>query len=94
MNEEMGFETELKELFSFIYKAPFDNGLTEHELDQVMIGRFEGDPVLNPDEVAAWKWMYPEDVKNDIAKHPENYTAWFKIIFDRFYDHVTENLKG
>ncbi|NQZ45743.1 MAG: isopentenyl-diphosphate Delta-isomerase [Flavobacteriaceae bacterium] len=94
LNEEMGFETELKELFSFIYKAPFDNGLTEHELDHVMIGRFEGDPVLNPDEVAAWKWMYPEDVKNDIAKHPENYTAWFKIIFDRFYDHVTENLKG
>ena len=94
LNEEMGFETELKELFSFIYKSPFDNGLTEHELDHVMIGRFEGDPVLNPDEVAAWKWMYPEDVKNDIAKHPENYTAWFKIIFDRFYDHVTENLKG
>ena len=94
LNEEMGFETELKELFSFIYKAPFDYGLTEHALDHVMIGRFEGDPVLNPDEVAAWKWMYPEDVKNDIAKHPENYTAWFKIIFDRFYDHVTENLKG
>ncbi|MET1260941.1 isopentenyl-diphosphate Delta-isomerase [Flagellimonas sp. DF-77] len=94
LNEEMGFETELKELFSFIYKAPFDNGLTEHELDHVMIGKYEQDPVLNPDEVAAWKWMYPEDVKNDIAKHPENYTAWFKIIFDRFYDHVTENLKG
>jgi isopentenyl-diphosphate delta-isomerase len=29
--EEMGFNTELKELFNFIYKAPFDNGLTEHE---------------------------------------------------------------
>jgi hypothetical protein len=36
--EEMGFNTELKELFHFIYKAPFDNGLTEHELDHVMIG--------------------------------------------------------
>jgi isopentenyl-diphosphate delta-isomerase len=29
----MGFKAELKELFHFIYKAPFDNGLTEHELD-------------------------------------------------------------
>jgi isopentenyl-diphosphate delta-isomerase len=35
--EEMGFKAELK-AFSFIYKAPFDNGLTEHELDHVMIG--------------------------------------------------------
>ena len=36
--EEMGFTAKLKELFHFIYKAPFDNGLTEHELDHVMIG--------------------------------------------------------
>ena len=31
LQEEMGFVTELKETISFIYKAPFDNGLTEHE---------------------------------------------------------------
>ena len=42
--EEMGFSTELKEVFSFIYKAPFDNGLTEHELDHVMVGYFDGVP--------------------------------------------------
>jgi isopentenyl-diphosphate delta-isomerase len=35
--EEMGFNTEQR-AFHFIYKAPFDNGLTEHELDHVMIG--------------------------------------------------------
>ena len=40
--EEMGFKTNLKEIFSFVYKAPFDNGLTEHELDHVMIGNFNG----------------------------------------------------
>ncbi len=28
LNEEMGFVTDLTEVFSFIYKAPFDNGLT------------------------------------------------------------------
>ena len=43
--EEMGFKVELKELFHFIYKAPFDNGLTEHELDHVMIGYFNGNPL-------------------------------------------------
>lgn len=90
--EEMGFSTELKELFSFIYKAPFDNGLTEHEFDHVMIGTFLGEPNINPDEVADWKWMLPEDIKKDIEENPEQYTAWFKIIFERFYDHLTQNI--
>ncbi|MEO9511173.1 MAG: isopentenyl-diphosphate Delta-isomerase [Flavobacteriaceae bacterium] len=89
--EEMGFETELKELFSFIYKAPFDNGLTEHELDHVMMGKYNQLPKINPDEVADWKWMYPLEIKNDITENPDNYTAWFKIIFERFYSHITDN---
>ncbi len=90
LQEEMGFVAELDELISFIYKAPFDNGLTEHEFDHVMIGNFDGVPNINPDEVAAWKWMKPEAVKADIKSFPELYTAWFKIIFERFYDHISK----
>ena len=91
LQEEMGFVTELEELFSFIYKAPFDNGLTEHELDHVMIGSYTKNPIINMEEVADWKWMKPEAIKIDISQHPDNYTAWFKIIFEKFYSHITEN---
>lgn len=87
--EEMGFVTELKEIFSFIYKAPFDNGLTEHELDHVMIGHFNGNPTLNKDEVENYKWVSLDDVKEDIQKNPDQYTAWFKIIFEKSYDKLT-----
>ncbi len=90
--EEMGFETPLKELFHFIYKAPFDNGLTEHELDHVMIGYYNNEPKINPEEVASWKWMSIEAVKQDMIVNPEKYTVWFKIIFDEFYHHL-ENHK-
>jgi len=90
LQEEMGFETDLRELFSFIYKAPFDNGLTEHELDHVMVGAYNNAPKINGDEVADWKWMLPVDIKSDIEKNPERYTEWFKIIFDKFYDHIIE----
>ena len=93
LGEEMGFDTELKELFSFIYKAPFDNGLTEHELDHVLLGDFNGEPKINPDEVASWKWMALEEIKDDLEKHPEIYTAWFRIIFNRFYQYI-EQEKG
>ncbi len=88
--EEMGFVTELEELFSFTYKAAFDNGLTEHEFDHVMQGYFEGEPDINLDEVASWKWMSPKEVKEDIKNNPDQYTAWFKIIFDH-YDHFTND---
>ncbi len=88
LQEEMGFSVPLEESISFIYKAPFDNGLTEHELDHILIGHSEQEPVINKDEVAAWKWMDLEKVKQDIASNPELYTAWFKIIFDKFYNHI------
>ena len=88
LQEEMGFQAELKELFSFIYKAPFDNGLTEHEYDHVMLGSFNSEPNINPEEVEAWKWMSPQLVKEDIANNPDDYTAWFKIIFEKFYEHL------
>lgn len=91
LQEEMGFQTDLKELFSFTYKAAFDNGLTEHEFDHVMMGEFEGNPEINPDEVAAWKWMKPADIKKDIEANPDQYTEWFKIIFEKFYSHITLN---
>lgn len=89
LREEMGFVTELEELFSFIYKAPFDNGLTEHELDHVMMGWYDQNPSINSDEVASWKWMHPGIIKVDIQDNPHNYTVWFKIIFEQFYNHLT-----
>ncbi len=91
LNEEMGFVADLRETTSFVYKAPFDNGLTEHELDHVMIGNYNEEPIINKDEVASWKWMPLEDVKVDIALRPEKYTAWFKIIFEKFYEHINVN---
>jgi isopentenyl-diphosphate delta-isomerase len=92
LQEEMGFVTELKEMFHFIYKAPFDNGLTEHELDHVMIGYYNDVPVINDDEVESWKWMKIEDIKSDMITNPDIYTVWFKIIFEEFYHHFDENL--
>ena len=88
LQEEMGLQVPLREVFSFIYKAPFDNGLTEHEYDHVLIGYSEAQPQINPEEVASWKWLSLEAIKEDILQAPEQYTAWFKIIFEKFYHHL------
>ena len=86
--EEMGFETELKIITSFIYKVEFENGLTEHELDYLLIGKFLKTPVINKQEVADWKWMKIDLIADDIKLNPNNYTSWFKIIFDKFQNKI------
>lgn len=86
--EEMGFDCQLNEIFSFTYKEALDQGLTEHEFDHVFIGNFDGIPVINPDEVQSWKWMKMEAIALDLVKNPGNYTVWFRIAFER----VMQNL--
>lgn len=90
LQEEMGFSTELRDSISFIYKAPFDNGLTEHEFDHILIGEYNGEPELNREEVNDWKWMSLEAIKQDMRTSPTSYTEWFKIIFDEYYKHIEQ----
>ncbi|PHR68880.1 MAG: isopentenyl-diphosphate delta-isomerase [Lutibacter sp.] len=90
LQEEMGFECDLKEVFSFIYQAPFDNGLTEHELDHVMVGHFNDNPKVNKEEVQDFKWMTLQEVKVDMEFNPDNYTAWFQIIFEKYYNFISK----
>jgi isopentenyl-diphosphate delta-isomerase len=91
LQEEMGFSCELREVFSFIYKAPFDNGLTEHELDHVMIGDYNENPAINKDEVSDYKWINIKNLKKDLLKNPKNYTVWFKIIFKEYNNRLGRN---
>ncbi|MBT3933760.1 MAG: isopentenyl-diphosphate Delta-isomerase, partial [Bacteroidetes bacterium] len=88
MPEEIGLTTEIEEAFWFIYRADVGQGLTEHELDHVFIGYSNDEPELNPEEACNYKWMKAEDVKNDIASNPDLYTEWFKIIFNKYYEHI------
>lgn len=89
--EEMGFECSLEKIFDFIYRAELDQGITEHEFDHVLIGRFNGLPVVNPDEVAQWKWMSLDDLQKDLSENPHHYTVWFRIAFDRVRSHLTQH---
>lgn len=88
LKEEMGFECTLTEKFSFIYKAAFDNGLIEHELDLIYTGFFDMEPVINPREVSAYKWISLKALLENIKRHPENYTVWFRIILDEYLTHL------
>ena len=86
--EEMGMTCEMHEVYTFIYKAPVGQGLTEHEFDHVWIGQSDDEPQINREEVESWKYMSLNDLKEDIKLHPERYTEWFKITFKEMSHHA------
>ncbi len=86
--EEMRIYCDVKKLFSFVYKEKLDNGLTEYEFDHVFIGVCDDDPRINTDEVAEWKLFSFEKLQRDVLKNPQNYTSWFRKIYQRVNEQI------
>lgn len=88
LQEEMGFDCELKESFSFIYRVELDNNLSEYEYDHVFVGRYDGKPIPNPDEVHDWKWLDLITLQKDLNEHPDAYTYWLSISLTKCEAHI------
>jgi isopentenyl-diphosphate delta-isomerase len=86
LREEMGFDCALEEAFSFVYKVRLADGCFEHEYDHVFTGRFDGEPRPDPSEVQNWKWISVGDLRNDISRSPDRYTAWLALSIARVLD--------
>ncbi|MCU1493876.1 MAG: putative isopentenyldiphosphate isomerase [Acidimicrobiaceae bacterium] len=63
LREELGIDCRLTAVGTFVYRAVCPtSGLVEHELDHVLLGRTDREPVPAPSEVAATCWVLPEDI--------------------------------
>lgn len=89
LREEMGFDSNLSEVFDFVYRADLEDGLIENEYDHVLVGSFDGQPNPDPTEIAEWRWVDMATLSMDLEQHPERYTYWFQISFHRFLEAVT-----
>jgi len=84
LREELGVDCPLTERFHFEYKAESAaGGLTEHEVDHVFTGVFDGEVKPNPNEVGEVRWTAPADLEREVRENPGAFTPWFKIAFDR-----------
>ncbi len=86
LKEELGISTGLIEKFSFIYSAVYDEQYGENEIDHVFTGIYDGKFKPDPKELSDHKWVGIEELRADMAKHPEIYTPWFKIIINDYSD--------
>lgn len=86
--EEMGMQCQLAKGFDFIYRSELDGGLVEHEFDHVLFGMSDVLPAPNPEEVAEFRYVTFDRVREELAQQPEQYTTWFRICFERAADHL------
>jgi isopentenyl-diphosphate Delta-isomerase len=77
--EEMGFDCPLERVYRFVYRAPLDHGLQEHEVDHVFFGRFDGEVRGDAGEVLDWRWSPLDGVRKGLAVRPRDYTVWFRL---------------
>jgi isopentenyl-diphosphate delta-isomerase len=84
LREELGVDTELRRAFSFRYTATdAGSGLTERELDHVLVGTVDGPVRPDPAEIDALRWVDPGELSRDLDAHPERYTPWFADVVAR-----------
>ena len=79
--EEMGLRATLRPLFRFLYRAELDHGMVEHEVDHVLVGEAAaGSPSPHPSEVEAWEWTDLPRLNETIARTPDAFTAWVRLL--------------
>ena len=83
LGEEMGFDCPFAFRYKFQYKATFENGLTEHEIDHIFVGTYEGDVVPNPEEVMDYRWVSYSELYADYTRNADLYTYWFGLILQQ-----------
>lgn len=87
MKEELGFDCEMKEQFSFVYKfQDSKTQLWEHEHDTVFTGTYDGEIPFNPEEINAVKWILPNDLDKWINDSPNDFSFWYQIIHKELRD--------
>jgi isopentenyl-diphosphate delta-isomerase len=86
----MGLSADLTSLGWFHYIAHFDNGLTENEIDYVLVGMTDTtDIILNPEEASAYRWITLTDLTEELAATPERFTPWLLQAFEKVKTHFS-----
>lgn len=80
LEEEFGFSLPLKNIGWFHYNAHFPNGLSENEIDHVLVGMLPENVTIkpNPKEIHAYRWITIEGLQKELREHPEQFTPWLE----------------
>jgi isopentenyl-diphosphate delta-isomerase len=84
--QELGMNGEFEFLYSFQYRAKFEDIGSENELCWVFAGQSDGEPRPNPNEIADHRWIDPAQLDDELRADPERFTPWFRMEWLRVRD--------
>ena len=79
LGDELNAKAALEYVYKFRYQANFGDLGSEHELCHVFLGRLQSKVLANDEEIAAIRFVGPQDLDAELAENPERYTPWFKL---------------
>lgn len=98
LQEELGLSCPLQFLYKFEYQAAFSDQGAENELCSVFIGhcdhKTEKTVTVNPNEIAAWRWLSPEQLDCELAQQAQNFTPWFIMEWQALKLNWAKNIQG
>lgn len=75
--EEMGiYKVYLKKITRY-YAEEHDESFIKKRFTELFIGHYSGQVNPNSDEISEYKWIDQSELRIDMAKNPQNYTAGF-----------------
>ena len=81
--EELGVEVDFRDLGAFYYFAPHSDS-AENEYCHVLIGKTKKVVEPNPVEISEIKKMDCNQITEELRKHPNAFTPWFKLSLEKF----------
>lgn len=78
LKEELGVVCKLRYNGKFQYQTKYKNIGSENEMCWLLSGKYEGEVMPNPEEVAEHKWINIEDLKKALSQNPQKYAPWLK----------------
>jgi len=92
MLEELGVRGDLEFQYKFEYHAKFDDEGAEHELCWVYVGRCEGTPSVNVNEISEWRFVAADQLEKELNEQPKAFTPWFKLEWETLKKNHREKL--
>lgn len=94
LKEEMGISLHSRDLrlaFKLYYRARYNKDLSEHEVDGILVGHWNGKPRPDGNEVAGFRWVGWQDLLRKSKKASFGYAPWVgKAMVDKRLQQILE----
>ena len=93
LDEEIGITgiaaNSFENLGWFIYQAELENGLSEHELDYILLANTpDVEFTLNPEEVSEIQWWSEDEIQQALKTNPMIFSVWFATVYSKVVQYL------